>query len=65
MKNRFLGAFRDMWWLIAILLIACVVMSKIGGVGVSIVLILVLAFTFVYFAIVRYDDNGRQRSDRE
>ena len=65
MKNRFLGAFRDMWWLMTILLAACVVMGFIGGPGVSIALVLVLAFTFCYFAIFRYDDQGRQRVDRE
>ncbi len=63
MKNRLFGAFRDMWWLLAIFTVATFVVGYIIGVGFGIAVALVLYGTFAYFAWVRYDDDGNERPD--
>ncbi|RMH30231.1 MAG: hypothetical protein D6693_00800 [Planctomycetota bacterium] len=63
MKARLLGALRDMWWLLALFLAACVGFGFVVGPVLAGIVWLVIAGTFVYFAWVRYDDTGHERPD--
>jgi len=63
MKNRLLGALRDMWWLLVLFLLACVGFGFVAGPIFAAVVWLVIVGTFAYFAWVRYDDTGHERPD--
>ena len=62
MLNRFAGLLRDTWWLWGLFLIM--------GIGffvfvdpLFLVTLPVLAFAFVYYAIMRYDDDGNHKGE--
>ncbi len=55
--KRFLYLLRDTWWLWLFFAILAAVMITFVSV-VFLVMIPILAGVFIYFAIVRYDDDG-------
>lgn len=59
--NRFRGVWRDAWWLLLILLGAGLLVALLFSWGFGITIWLVTLFCFGYFAIMRYDDSGRER----
>lgn len=64
MLNRILGLWRDAWWLILPMLAGSAALGWITAPVVGFALPLVICVVFVYFAILRYDDDGRQRGSR-
>lgn len=63
MKNRMLGALRDLWWLLLLFLAGTAALGVFIGVVFATVIGLAIVGTFGYFAWVRYDDTGRERAD--
>ena len=63
MMNRIRGALRDMWWLLLLFLAATIGVGLVIGAIVAIIVWIVVVSTFAYFACVRYDDTGHERSD--
>ena len=63
MKNRLLGALRDLWWLLLIFLAGTAGVGVFIGAVFAIIVALAIIGTFGYFAWVRYDDTGQERSD--
>jgi hypothetical protein len=63
MKNRLIGALRDMWYLLVVFSVATLFVGWMIGIGFGITVALVLYGTFAYFAWVRYDDDGNERPD--
>ncbi len=58
--RRFKGLLRDTWWLWILFVIICGLMIYYITV-VCAVMIPILIFTFVYFAMIRYDEKGNAR----
>lgn len=58
--GRFKGLLRDTWWLwIAFIIICGLLIYYVSP--VLAVMIPVLCFSFVYFAMIRYDEHGNSR----
>lgn len=59
--NRVRGLWRDAWWLLVILVVAAGIVALTVSAAIGITIGLVAIVVFVYFAILRYDDLGRER----
>lgn len=57
---RFKGLLRDTWWLWIFFIVICALLIYYVSIVLS-VMIPILCFTFVYFAMIRYDDQGNAR----
>jgi hypothetical protein len=62
--NRFKGLFRDTWWLWAVFLVISftfiVLVNKL-----FLVTLPVLVVAFVYYASMRYDDEGNHKGEEQ
>lgn len=58
--NRVRRLFQEMWWLIAAIVIATVAMVYYVHPFFLVYVPIALVF-FTYFAVVRYDEEGRDR----
>ncbi len=59
--NRIKGLLRDAWWVLLIVLVAAITFGIVIQVWVGIATALIGCSMFVYFAIIRYDDTGKER----
>jgi hypothetical protein len=58
--QRFQGLFRDTWWLwLALAFLGIVLMALVSFVFV--VTFPISLFSFVYFALLRYDEHGNPK----
>lgn len=64
MLNRLVGLGRDTWWLWLLFLIVSIVFTAAVD-RLFLVTFPVLAFAFVYYAIMRYDDDGNHKGEDE
>ena len=60
--NRIKGLLRDTWWLWIIFFVAGVLLTALVNL-IFIVTFPILVFTLIYYATIRYDDDGNARSD--
>ncbi len=58
--RRFKGLLRDTWWLWILFIAICGGMIYFVS-PVCAVMIPILIFTFVYFGMIRYDEQGNAR----
>ena len=61
--KRIGGMFRDAWYLLIVVLVASVVMWIVLAPLVGIATLVLSVGGFAYFGIVRYDDEGNERTD--
>jgi 4-hydroxybenzoate polyprenyltransferase len=64
MLGQLKGLWRDAWWLVLGLLAASVFMGFAIAPLLGILTPVVMLPVMVYFAIIRYDEQGRDRGDR-
>lgn len=62
MQNRFAGLMRDTWWLWVLFLVLGITFVILVD-RLFLVTLPVLAFAFVYYAIMRYDDEGNHKGE--
>jgi hypothetical protein len=62
--NRLRGLWRDAGWILAVLMAAGLFVGFLISWAFGITIWLVVLFSFAYFAIMRYDDTGRERPNR-
>ena len=58
------GLWRDAWWLVIGLTAASIFLAIMVDVMLGILTPIVMIPVFIYFAMQRYDDQGRDRGDR-
>jgi len=63
MHRRVIGILRDAWFLLPVILAAAVVFGWLISPGWGVAVAVLSLVVFVYFGIVRYDDDGNERSD--
>ncbi len=64
MQKRMAGLLRDTWWLWSLFfVINCVMAIRIST--VFLVMFPILTVAFVYYAAMRYDDNGNHKVDEQ
>ena len=62
MQKRLAGLLRDTWWLWLIFLVICLFMS-VRVSKIFLVMIPILSVTFCYYAMIRYDDDGKHKEE--
>jgi|GEM_PF-5628592 len=61
--RRFQGALRDMWWIIALAIAAAPVIWVFAEPWIACFMPPFAIATVLYFAVFRYDDEGREREE--
>jgi hypothetical protein len=61
--KRFQGLLRDTWWLWMLLIAAGLTLGFLVE-FIFFVAIPISVFSFIYFGLMRYDENGQPRGDR-
>ena len=59
-RNRLGGLIRDAWWLAALAVAGCITLGVLVDPFLGFATIPIAAGTFVYFAVMRYGDDGRE-----
>jgi hypothetical protein len=62
MIGRLGGLLRDCWYLMLIVLAASVLFGVVIHWFLALVVPVIFVPVFIYFAIIRYDDDGRPRA---
>ncbi len=58
--RRFIGLFRDTWYLVLVVVGAAVVFGVMIGPGWGAAVVVITMSVFLYFGLVRYDDTGKE-----
>ena len=64
MQNRFTGLMRDTWWLWTAFLVIGIVMTILVN-RVFLVTFPMLLVAFVYYASMRYNDDGTHKHEEQ